>query len=172
MATTAGSGVVLSAGADLPALGGVELSALSVRTCNKVLRLPGGAAAPDPEADFLLRGLKLNGRPLLPPEGWSARSDAGGGACVSRLYHVSSRALSSGLTLDGSLELPAGPWVPGTGLGPAASLEIQLGEYNLVSAAAAYLQKGLTGSSQHQPSGGSAAPPPLNERESGLREDS
>lgn len=104
----------------------------------------GEGAAPAAAADFLLRRLKLNGRPLLPPEGMPAPSVPLDAGCVSQLYHVSPRALSAGFSLDGALELGAASPPPGTGIGDHASLEITLGNYGLVSAAASFLRGGAS----------------------------
>ncbi|KAL6771171.1 hypothetical protein ACKKBF_B34220 [Auxenochlorella protothecoides x Auxenochlorella symbiontica] len=142
VATEAGEGSMLTQSAPLPALGGPEINAMSLRLCNTALGRGGEGAQPAVAADFLLRRLKLNGRPLLPPEGMPAPSVPLAAGCASQLYHVSPRALSAGFSLDGALELGSGPPVPGTGVGAHASLEIALGNYGLVSAAASYLRGG------------------------------
>lgn len=96
-------------------------------------------AQPDQDAAFLLRRLKLNGRPLLPPSGREIPNVASG-TCSQQIYYVKPRSVGSGFSLDGALELPAGIWPEGTGIGEAASVDIALGQYSFGSAALSFLR--------------------------------
>ncbi|KAK2077205.1 hypothetical protein QBZ16_004839 [Prototheca wickerhamii] len=69
--------------------------------------------------DYLLRRLKLNGRPLLPPSG-RAVENVVAEDCTTQLYYVKPRS--------------------GTGRGEAASLDIALGQYFFGSAALSILR--------------------------------
>ena len=106
----------------------------------RALAQGGSLPRADAGADYLLRRLKLNGRPLLPPSGRPVENVVAED-CTTQLYYVKPRSVGSGFALDGALEFPAGGiWPPGTGRGEAASLDIALGQYFFGSAALSILR--------------------------------
>lgn len=157
VATAAGRGVLLEAPLDRPLLG-PPINALRVRLCNR-LQATQQASATTQAGDALiaLKGVRLNGRPLLPRGGLATTQASSAGGCTAELYRISSHAAAAlrGFVLSGRLALDGGSMngssgitsASSFGLGEAASVELTLGEYQLLSAAASRLFGGLKGGS-------------------------
>lgn len=102
-----------------------------------------------------LSGLKLNGRPLLPGALLASQAAAADG-CLARLYRLSGRAMHGGYVLSGWVQLGEKPGggsgcsggggggggTAGFGVGEMASLEVSLGQYSQLEAAASRLLGG------------------------------
>ena len=104
--------------------------------------------------------LKLNGRPLLRGPLHVSQAAAGADGCPAQLYRLPSRATKAGFVLSGFVQLEQGGG-SGSGRGAAAgqalsssgggqfgvgemaSLELTLGEYSALDAAASRLLGGL-----------------------------
>ena len=96
-------------------------------------------------SSITLEGVKLNGRPLLPASGLTATHASSTGGCQQQLFRLPSRAAGKGFVLSGHCMLEEGgdgSNSPGFGVGQMASVELVLGEYNMLDAAASKLLGG------------------------------
>ncbi|PRW50791.1 hypothetical protein C2E21_5558 [Chlorella sorokiniana] len=169
-----GSGALLHHSFERPLLGGTKLDALRVRVCNiapSTLQFP-AALARGPAIS--VSSLKLNGRPLLRAPLHVSLAAAAADGCLALLYRLPSRATKSGFVLTGFVHLGEGSGGSGGsggsdgngspsgsgsqvatgqapssggqfGVGEMASLELTLGEYSALDAAATRLLGGIAG---------------------------
>jgi hypothetical protein len=115
-----------------------RLNAISLKVCNKpaitaqqYMKL-GTAAAAAANSTIVVRHLAVNGRPVTDDTVSSSHASLGPDGCVTLRYGVPSRSMSSGFVLTGWLELGSDGNRP-FGLGPLASVEVDVGEYSLLS---------------------------------------
>ncbi|KAI3426994.1 hypothetical protein D9Q98_006938 [Chlorella vulgaris] len=162
-----GGSAVLEHVFERPLLGAPKLDALRIRICNiapTTLQFPAALAR---GTTVRLAGLKLNGRTLLPAAVQATQAAAADG-CTLNLFRVSARAARAGFVLTGWVQLAAGsssssPGSGGAAMGPSggnggaggggggggpgsgfgggqlSSLELSLGEYSQLAAAASRL---------------------------------